>query len=159
MSLHICMAKNIYTSHSNLPFRVSSYNVHAHAYAVSTCNVWLPRHMQGSWTCQQPVVRLTVCMSSVTEHFIDPTLNGVIHQCLFICPFHNGVLSFILRKRMGEVIIRTVTDNPHYTHSTIKLYNPIPFLCQPQSHSQQHISLYTQPHVITPHIITSRLPH
>ena len=88
---------------------VSLYTI-IHAHAVSTCTLRLPRHMRGSWTCQRPVVRLAVRMSSVTGHFIDPTLNDAIQQCLCICPFHNDILSFILRKRMGEATIHTVTQ-------------------------------------------------
>ena len=82
------------------------------------------------WTCQQPVAGLAVRMSSITVHFIDPTLNDTI-QCLFVCPFHDDFFSFILRKRMGEVteeyiLLQIAPAAPPLlahppTHSTIKL--------------------------------------
>ena len=121
------------TSHSNLPYGVSLYTI-IRAHAVSMCTLRLPRHMQGSWTCQRPVVRLAVRMSSVTEHFIDhPTLNDTI-QCLFICPFHDDIVSFILRKRMGEVIKHTVIDTST-THTQHNQINPIP---SHASHNHTH---------------------
>ena len=112
-----------------------SFNMH---FAITKTHAWL-------MNCQQPVVKLVVRMSSATERFIDPTLTGTIQQCLFICPFHNDIISFILRKRMGEVIMHTVTVTDTPTTHAVQQLLPI---------TPTTTCLYTQPHFITP-----SLPH